>query len=193
MRKLFCVILVIVALTWFKVTAGERSICGNVTDETNTALPHASVRVYGTQIETYTNAQGDYVINVPDIYDVLIFQFIGYKPQEAIIGKSDTLNVKLEPATISPDDLNNFLKQEGVRTIAVNGTVTSANDGAPIPGVSVLSENNYGGVSTDRAGKFSIRVPYYLQRLSFKAIGYKTDTAKIKPDTTANISLQKVW
>jgi len=73
--------------------------------------------------------------------------------------------------------------------IEVSGVVTSASDGIPLPGVSVIVEGTSRGAVTDFDGKFTISVESG-QKLSFSYIGFKTQTVAITNQTTISIALE---
>lgn len=73
--------------------------------------------------------------------------------------------------------------------IEVNGVVTSASDGVPLPGVSVIVEGTSRGGVTDFDGKYSISVQSG-EKLSFSYIGFKTQTVTVTDQTTINITLE---
>jgi TonB-linked SusC/RagA family outer membrane protein len=79
------------------------NITGKVTDETGLALPGVNILLKGTDKRTSTNADGQFQINIPDRTAVLVFTFIGYKPQEVAVGSATTLDVKM---TSVPNALN---------------------------------------------------------------------------------------
>ncbi|NPA44298.1 MAG: TonB-dependent receptor plug domain-containing protein, partial [Chlorobi bacterium] len=56
----------------------------------------------------------------------------------------------------------------------VSGTVKSANDKEPIPGVTVLVKGTTEGTVTDLNGKYKITVPKESNTLTFSYIGYET-------------------
>jgi TonB-linked SusC/RagA family outer membrane protein len=60
------------------------------------ALPGVSVLVKGTQQGTVSDGEGKYVLKGLQSEAVLVFSFIGYKPQEATVGKSASLDIVLE-------------------------------------------------------------------------------------------------
>lgn len=76
----------------------------------------------------------------------------------------------------------------------ITGTVTGADDGLPLPQVSVLIKGTTVGVSTDVYGKYSLQVPNDDAVLVFRFIGYvsqevqvgkqKTIDVQMKPDAT---------
>ncbi|HEU4553521.1 MAG TPA: TonB-dependent receptor [Chitinophaga sp.] len=62
--------------------------------------------------------------------------------------------------------------------ITVTGTVTSKDDGQPLPGVAVSVKNTTQGVATDGSGKFSIRTAPG-STLVFKALGFTTQEVNV--------------
>jgi len=70
----------------------------------------------------------------------------------------------------------------------VTGTVTSKDDGTPIPGVSVKIKGTANGVATNSAGKYSLSVPSGAV-LEFVSIGFTTVDVPVKGSTVINISL----
>lgn len=60
------------------------------------------------------------------------------------------------------------------QTLRVSGTVTGAEDGMPIPGVSVIVKGTTIGTATDMDGKYTLNVPSDAQTLVFSYIGYAT-------------------
>lgn len=72
----------------------------------------------------------------------------------------------------------------------VTGTVTSAEDGQPIPGASVIVKGTTTGTATDLDGKFSINVPQGNNVLVFSFVGSEKQEATIGNRTQINIVLQ---
>lgn len=74
------------------------TITGQVTESgTGNAIPGVSIVLKGTQRGTNTGVNGEFKISVPDGNAVLVFNFVGYKSQEILIGNRTQLNVALEP------------------------------------------------------------------------------------------------
>ncbi|WOD45182.1 SusC/RagA family TonB-linked outer membrane protein [Hwangdonia lutea] len=73
--------------------------------------------------------------------------------------------------------------------ILVSGTVVSAEDNIPVPGVSVIVTGTSRGVSTDFDGNYSIKVQSG-EVLEFSFLGFKSQSVTITNQTTVNISLQ---
>ncbi len=78
--------------------AQEKTISGNVTDESGLPLPGVSVLVVGTSNGTQTDFDGNYTITA-NTGQVLRFSYIGQKTTERTIGASSTLNVQMEADT----------------------------------------------------------------------------------------------
>ena len=57
------------------------------------------------------------------------------------------------------------------QTRDITGSVTSSEDGAPIPGVSVMVKGTTVGTVTDVNGNFSLSIPAFAQTLSFSFVG----------------------
>ncbi len=93
------VVVLFAAQIIFSVTAFSqtKTVTGTVTDAvTGESLPGVNVVVKGTVKGTTTQIDGTYQIQVsgPDV--VLIYSFIGYKPQEVTVGEQTEINVILE-------------------------------------------------------------------------------------------------
>ncbi|MCB0372827.1 MAG: TonB-dependent receptor [Muricauda sp.] len=73
----------------------EKTISGNVTDQTGLPLPGVSIVVVGTTNGTQTDFDGNYSISA-STGQVLRFSYIGQKTVERTIGTSSTINVQME-------------------------------------------------------------------------------------------------
>lgn len=71
----------------------------------------------------------------------------------------------------------------------ITGTVTSKEDGLPLPGVSVKVKGTNIGVSTGSTGRFSLSVPASAKVLEFSSIGFATSDAAIGASNVVNASL----
>ncbi|MGD9977881.1 MAG: carboxypeptidase-like regulatory domain-containing protein, partial [Bacteroidales bacterium] len=76
------------------------------------------------------------------------------------------------------------------QTVRVTGTVTSSEDGLPLPGVSVVAKGTTIGISTDANGKYSFDVPTSAISLEFSFVGYKTKLVNIDGQVTINATLE---
>lgn len=71
----------------------------------------------------------------------------------------------------------------------IKGTVTAANDGLPLPGVTVKVTGTNATTQTNAGGKYSINVPAGNNQLTFTFIGYEPQTVKIGKADIVNIAM----
>ena len=83
----------------------DQTVTGTISDDKGEVLPGVSVVVKGTQRGTTTDAQGQYRISVPDASATLIFSFVGYLPQEVVVGNQTTLSITLKADSKSLDEV----------------------------------------------------------------------------------------
>ncbi|MFA6245998.1 MAG: SusC/RagA family TonB-linked outer membrane protein [Mucilaginibacter sp.] len=72
----------------------------------------------------------------------------------------------------------------------ITGTVTSKDDGLPLPGVSVTVSGTSIGTQTNASGKFSLSVPASAKSLSFSFIGFQKQESVISASGVVNLSLE---
>ena len=71
----------------------------------------------------------------------------------------------------------------------VTGRVTTATDGSPLPGVTVLLQGTTTGSLTDTDGRFSITVPNNQAVLRFSFVGYTEQAVTVGNQSVINVSL----
>ncbi|MEN7549566.1 TonB-dependent receptor [Rapidithrix thailandica] len=81
------------------------------------------------------------------------------------------------------------LTEEVQQEVVVSGTVTSNEDGQPLPGVTILVKGTGTGTSTDLDGNYKLTVPEGSS-LIFSFIGFQTQEVAINNQSTINIVLQ---
>jgi Ca-activated chloride channel family protein len=74
--------------------------------------------------------------------------------------------------------------------IEITGVVRGADDGLPLPQVTVLVKGTTMGVPTDADGSYKIQVPNQGATLVFKFLGYVTQEMKVGTQSVINVSLQ---
>lgn len=74
----------------------DKTVTGKVVDETNSPLPGVSIVLKGTQRGTVTDGNGQFKLDVPDANATLIFSFVGYQPQEIVVGNQTSINLTLK-------------------------------------------------------------------------------------------------
>jgi len=75
------------------------------------------------------------------------------------------------------------------QTVAISGTVTSSDDGQPLPGVTIFVKGTTLGTLTAPDGKFILSVPVKNNTLVFSYIGFKSQEIDITGKTTVNAVL----
>ena len=80
-------------------------ISGTVTDNNGESMPGVNVVIKGTIVGQVTDMDGRYTITVPSQEAVLAFSFIGYAPQEIIVGTQRNINITLSEDTRLIDEV----------------------------------------------------------------------------------------
>ena len=75
------------------------------------------------------------------------------------------------------------------QTKKISGTVTSAEDGAPVPGVSVSVKGTTLGIITNSDGNYTLTVPESAKTLVFTFVGMMTQEVPIS-GTVINVRLK---
>jgi len=101
-------------------------ITGKVTDDTQQALPGASVVVKGTTVGIITDIDGKFSLRVPENAKTLVVSFVGMIPQEIEIGSKTTFNVLLVQETIGLEEVV-AVGYGTVRKKDLTGSVSSVN------------------------------------------------------------------
>lgn len=110
--------------------------------------------------------------------------YICTKPKHMI---SDTVMKKL--LLLLSAVLLSAMQVVSAQTLTVSGTVTSEDDGLPLPGVSVVVQGTAQGTSTDLDGRYSISVRQG-QTLLFTSIGFVDQTFTVSEGGTINVVLK---
>lgn len=106
MRKLYLLIILILACLPGIGHAQTRTVTGTVTESGVGPLPSASVRLKGGNGGTQTDTQGKYTLSIPATGRVvLIFSSVGYKTIELPVPDNLTLNVQMEATSNSLNEV----------------------------------------------------------------------------------------
>lgn len=92
-------------LTTHVLIAQTRQVSGVVSGPTGAGLGFVTVTAKGTATATSTNNQGQYSIAVPENVNALVFTSIGFADQEIAINGQSTINVTLQTATTSLNEV----------------------------------------------------------------------------------------
>ncbi|MBO6494237.1 MAG: TonB-dependent receptor [Roseivirga sp.] len=75
------------------------------------------------------------------------------------------------------------------QTVQVSGTVLSAEDGQPLPSVTVREKGTNNGMTTDLDGKYRLQVSNNQAVLVFSFVGFVTQEVLVGNQTTINVTL----
>lgn len=81
------------------------------------------------------------------------------------------------------------ITSKSVQTKKINGTITDAQNGEPLPGVNIIVEGTTTGTTTDVSGKYSIEVPQENSVLIFSYMGYLTERVALAGQSTLDLKL----
>lgn len=76
------------------------------------------------------------------------------------------------------------------QTVRITGTVTSSEDGMPIPGVSVVVKGTTVGAATNIDGKYELNVAADAQTLVFSFVGFKSQEVAIGGRAIIDVALE---
>lgn len=143
--------------------AQQRAVTGIVTDATDgSPLPGVTVKLKTSQAATTTSGQGRYSINA-STGQVLVFTFIGYKPQEVTITAGGAVDIKLQTDATALEDvvITAYNIPRDKRSLAYAAPTVKGNEVAEtqrndffgglqgrVPGLSINSTNGNPGSSS---------------------------------------------
>lgn len=102
-------------------------VAGTVKDANGAPANGVSVNVKGSQLGTATDSAGQYVINVPGPNSVLVFSSIGFGSIEKTVGTQRIINVNLNSAASSLDEVVVIGYGQTQRKRDVGGAISSVN------------------------------------------------------------------
>lgn len=90
-------LLILLCCASIPAMAQQRTLTGQVTDETGMPIPGVSVYVQDTSIGTVTDIDGEFSLDGPDDPNaILVFSSLGFTPQEIRLGDQTSFNIILE-------------------------------------------------------------------------------------------------
>ena len=87
----------LVFITFLFTVMAQKTVSGKITDDTGEPLPGVNVIVKGTTTGSQTDLDGNYRLSVDD-GATLVFSYVGFEPQEAIVGSRTTIDIILTSA-----------------------------------------------------------------------------------------------
>ena len=127
-----------------------RSVQGRVTSgEDGSGIPGTNVVIKGTTTGTTTDANGQYTLSVPDRAEtLLVFSFIGFKPQETELGAKTTIDMVL------PRDVQN-LNEVVVSVLGIKEEADKVGSTSSKINASAINKSGEPGLINSLAGKAS--------------------------------------
>ena len=124
--KMVCTWCVLLASIVF-AQAQTIEVRGTVFDTQKEPVPGASILIKGTGTGTITDADGKYAIKVSDSKAVLVFSFVGYTPQEIIVGNRKVIDVELKDDAVLLKDVV-VIGYGSVKKKDLTGSITSVTE-----------------------------------------------------------------
>ncbi|WPV65175.1 TonB-dependent receptor [Chitinophaga sp. LS1] len=148
--------------------AATVTISGVVTDESNMPIPGVSIHEKTSKVNTTTDVDGKYSIKV-NIGDVLVFNFIGFAPQEVPVTSENILNVRLKSQNSQLQEVV-AIGYQSVRKSDLTGAVSSVkasemNLTAPTVGQAIVGK--VAGVQVSQVSG----APYKSTKIRVRGIG----------------------
>ena len=109
------------------VSAQGLQVTGVVSDENGETMPGVNVWVKGTNNGVVTDTNGNYSITVSGSDAVLQFTFIGYNPQEIVVGSQRQITVTMVESTTAIDEVV-VIGYGTARRQDVTGSIASVNN-----------------------------------------------------------------
>ncbi len=128
--------------------AQSREITGVIsTAQDNSPLPGATITVKGTTIGAISRPDGKYSIDVPENYNVLVFNFIGMKAKEVEIGDRTQIDVALELDAVGLDEVMVVAYNTIKRADFTGSAQIVDGDELQVPGMESIDKSLAGKVS----------------------------------------------
>lgn len=108
MRVSPCLMLCPLLMFYFTAFPQQNNVLrvnGRVVDDQGNALPGVSVVIKHSKEGTLTDQNGNYTIRVGSIRSVLVFEHVGYVPQEHEVGDRSVIDVQLAKTSTSLDEV----------------------------------------------------------------------------------------
>ncbi|UOY05894.1 SusC/RagA family TonB-linked outer membrane protein [Muricauda sp. SCSIO 64092] len=94
-KKIHYLLFYVISFSLQGLFAQSITVSGTVTDDFGTLLPGVNVVEKGTINGTSSDFDGNYTIEVTDSSSILVFSYIGFTPQEVVVGNRSTIDISL--------------------------------------------------------------------------------------------------
>lgn len=184
------------------------TVRGTVKDRAGGMMPLVSVYIKGTQTGVVTNEKGEFTIEA-NLYDSLVFSFVGYKPLTVFIGDTRPLNIVMDAQEGSLDEVAvvGYSRQKKSSMVASVTTIKPGELRIPSSNLTnSLAGRLAGVVAYQRSGEPGLdNTAFFIRGItSFGASAKKdplilidgielstNDLARLNPDDIASFSIMK--
>ena len=164
-------LLVVLLMFFAQLIFSQITVNGTLTDaDTGDPLVGASVRVKDSDKGTITDLDGKFSLEVPSKNSILAFSYIGYVPQEVVVGDNRSFNIALKPSNVNLEEVvvvgYGTQKKENLTGAVSTVNVSKTLESKPIPDVSRNLKGTVPGLTiTHATGKLD-------QEANIKLRGY---------------------
>ncbi|WP_346861369.1 SusC/RagA family TonB-linked outer membrane protein [uncultured Draconibacterium sp.] len=163
MKKIAIFLSILLFMGNMVANAQTKTLTGTVTSaEDGSSIPGVSVSVKGTTLGTVTDIDGNYTLKAPEDATTLLYSFVGMATQEIEIDGRSSINVEMENADITVDEVvvtalgiqrekkslgfaNTELSGDAVSEVKETNFVNSLS--GKVAGVNIRQSNTMGGSS----------------------------------------------
>ncbi|PWG06530.1 SusC/RagA family TonB-linked outer membrane protein [Polaribacter aquimarinus] len=136
--------------------AQQKTISGTVSDDSG-SLPGVSILIKGTTTGTETDFDGKYTIKAK-VGDVLEFSYLGYKTKSVTVSSSPTINVKMEEAGQTLDEVvitaQGIKKEQKALGYSISTLKSDVIERKPEADVAKILTGRVAGVQVNTGGGF---------------------------------------
>ena len=152
MRKLFLLLMAVLACTW-SLTASARTVTGSVLDAANNEpLIGATIMPIGGGQGTAADIDGNFTLNIPDNVKQVTVSYVGYKTKTVAV--TNPLRVYLESTSTNLDDVVVIAYGTGTKE-SLTGSVAVVDskqiEDRPVTSVTSALEGNAPGVQVNNS------------------------------------------
>lgn len=155
--KRLCLLFVLLLMVGLQAIAQTtHTVSGKVLDEHGQGYPGAGVSVKGTVLGTVTDANGDFMLEVPDGSNILIIQAIGYTTRQvndegqAIVVRLQAVSKQLDGAVVTAMAIKREKREVGYNTTTLSSEDLTA--GSNSSAISALQGKVAGANITSSTG-----------------------------------------
>jgi TonB-linked SusC/RagA family outer membrane protein len=190
-----------------KAPKGNFKVTGNVFDNFNQGIPGVTVSVRGTSLGTATDENGEFSVTVPSDTSVLLFRYLGFRPEDVVIGNKRILAVNLKEDTEQLEEVTvvAFGKQKKESVIGSITTIDPSKLKVPSSNLTTALAGSMAGIiAYQRSGEPGRdNADFFVRGITTFGANTNplilidnvelttTDLARLQPDDIASFSIMK--